>query len=118
MHLFPALTFALYAALAAADPALDKRQGTASLGNVTCGTKSYSKAQIDAAVAEGCRLYKAGQQLGTSKYPHQFNNREGLVFATSGPYQEFPVLGSSVYAGSTSPVIIIKSTPKIELIPC
>ncbi|KAK4129907.1 ribonuclease-domain-containing protein [Trichocladium antarcticum] len=102
VHLIPTLALALYAVLATADaagPALDRRQGTASLGSVMCGTHSYTKAQIDAAVAEGCRLHRAGEQLGTSKYPHRFNNREGLVFATSGPYQEFPVLESGVYAG-------------------
>ncbi|KAL2261656.1 hypothetical protein VTK26DRAFT_3671 [Humicola hyalothermophila] len=99
----PALLLALCAAFAAADPALrpvlGKRQGTASLGNVTCGRNSYSKQQVDAAVAEGCRLHKAGEQIGSSKYPHRFNNREGLELATDGPYQEFPILPSGVYTG-------------------
>jgi len=74
--------------------------GTASLGNVTCGTKTYSRRQVDEATAEGCRLHSEGLQIGNSKYPHRFNNREGLVFATSGPYQEFPIISSGNYSGS------------------
>ncbi|KXX73227.1 Guanyl-specific ribonuclease F1 [Madurella mycetomatis] len=98
---FSLLTVALYAAAAAAaaDLAFDKRQGTTTLGNVTCGTQSYSAQQVNEATAEGCRLHAAGQQIGSSRYPHRFNNREGLVFATSGPYQEFPILESGVYTG-------------------
>ncbi|KAK4124391.1 ribonuclease-domain-containing protein, partial [Parathielavia appendiculata] len=94
------LTLALCAVSANADLLLH-RQGTASLSNVTCGRASYTKHQVDAAVAEGCRLHAAGEQLGSSKYPHRFNNYEGLVFAVSGPYQEFPILNSgSVYSGN------------------
>lgn len=74
--------------------------GTANLGSLTCGTKTYSRRQVDEATAEGCRLYSEGQQIGNSKYPHRFNNREGLVFATSGPYQEFPIIAGGNYSGS------------------
>ncbi|KAJ4291400.1 hypothetical protein N0V88_005993 [Collariella sp. IMI 366227] len=101
MHL-PTLTLALYAFAATASPTspLKTRQGTTSLGSLTCGTTSYTKKQVDDAVAEGCRLYASREQLGTSKYPHQFNNREALVFAASGPYQEFPILeGGRIYSG-------------------
>lgn len=96
MHCFAsALSLALYAVAAVA-------QGTASLSGVTCAQTAYTKQQIDDAVTEGCRLHAAGQQLGNSKYPHTFNNREGLVFAASGPYQEFPILHTgAVYTGST-----------------
>ena len=103
MHsLLSTLALALYAAAATANAAaLEPRQGTAGLSNVTCGRASYTKQQVDAAVAEGCRLHAAGDQLGSSKYPHRFNNREGLVFAVAGPYQEFPILASgAVYSGS------------------
>ncbi|OLN89316.1 Guanyl-specific ribonuclease F1-like protein 2 [Colletotrichum chlorophyti] len=99
------LVFALCAVLAAANPisvpgqALEKRQGTSTVGSVTCGTNKYSRKQIEEATAEGCRLYAANQQIGTSQYPHRFNNREGLVFATSGPYQEFPIIPSGNYTG-------------------
>lgn len=102
MRFVSALTLALAAATTAVVDAahLERRQGTASLGNVTCGSNSYSKSQVDEAVAEGCRLFAAGEQVGSNKYPHRFNNREGLSFATSGPYQEFPILESGVYTGS------------------
>ncbi|KAM7219452.1 guanyl-specific ribonuclease N1 [Rhypophila decipiens] len=73
--------------------------GTNSIANVTCGSNTYSQQQIEEATAEGCRLYDQGQQIGNSKYPHKFNNREGLVFASSGPYEEFPIIRSGVYAG-------------------
>ncbi|KAM7206058.1 guanyl-specific ribonuclease F1 [Naviculisporaceae sp. PSN 640] len=73
--------------------------GTTAIANVTCGLNTYSQQQIEEATAEGCRLYDEGQQIGTSKYPHKFNNREGLVFASSGPYQEFPIIRSGVYSG-------------------
>jgi hypothetical protein len=101
VNLICALTLTLCAAATTADLLLP-RQGTASLANVTCGRTSYTRQQVDTAVAEGCRLHAAGKQLGSSKYPHKFNNREGLVFATAEPYQEFPILDSGVYAGSTS----------------
>ncbi|GAB1317447.1 hypothetical protein MFIFM68171_07657 [Madurella fahalii] len=93
------LAVVLCTAAAAANKAFEKRQGTATLGNVTCGTHSYSKQQVEEATAEGCRLHAAGQQIGSNKYPHRFNNREGLEFATFGPYQEFPILENGVYAG-------------------
>ncbi|WQF87588.1 Putative guanine-specific ribonuclease N1/T1/U2, ribonuclease/ribotoxin [Colletotrichum destructivum] len=102
----PALVFALCAVSAAANPiaALDKRQaavdvGTANIGTVTCGDNRYSKKQIEEATAEGCRLHAANQQLGSSQYPHRFNNRENLAFASSGPYQEFPIISSGNYTG-------------------
>lgn len=108
MHL-PTLTLALYALVATASPTspLETRQGT-TLGSLTCGTTSYTKKQVDDAVAEGCRLYASREQLGTSKYPHQFNNREALVFAASGPYQEFPILeGGRLYSGSMLPRCLV-----------
>jgi hypothetical protein len=87
------LTTTLLFAIAAA-------QGTASISSVTCGNYKYTRKQVDEATGEGCRLFAAGQQIGNNNYPHQFNNREALVFATSGPYQEFPILTSGNYTGS------------------
>ncbi|KAK3392905.1 Ribonuclease/ribotoxin [Podospora didyma] len=92
-----ALALALYATITSFAVAA---QGTAGLSSVSCGNNRYTKQQIDAATAEGCRLSANNQQLGNSRYPHQFNNREGLVFPASGPYQEFPILsGGAVYSG-------------------
>ncbi|KAL1843454.1 hypothetical protein VTJ49DRAFT_1564 [Mycothermus thermophilus] len=98
-----ALTWALFtlSSLAAAD-ALQPRQGTASLNQVTCGSNKYSRVDVDAAVAEGCRLHAAGKQIGRQNYPHTFKNFEGLPFAAAGPYQEFPILSSgAVYTGNS-----------------
>ncbi|KAK3897487.1 Ribonuclease/ribotoxin [Staphylotrichum tortipilum] len=95
-----ALSYAITATADNAPAALEPRQGTASLSRLTCGSTSHTKQQVDAAVAEACRLHAAGQQLGDRKYPHQFKNFEGLLFAVSGPYQEFPILSSGVvYSG-------------------
>jgi len=74
-------------------------QGTASLNSITCGSTKYTRKQVDEATGEGCRLFAAGQQVGTNNYPHQFNNREALVFAASGPYQEFPIVSGGNYTG-------------------
>ncbi|GJC84260.1 guanyl-specific ribonuclease F1 [Colletotrichum liriopes] len=91
--------FAAANPIAAPDQALEKRQGTANVGTVTCGDNKYSRKQIEEATAEGCRLHAANQQVGASEYPHRFNNRENLVFTTSGPYQEFPIIPSGNYTG-------------------
>lgn len=82
----------------------------------TCGSTSYTAAQVSAAVRQGYSYYQAGQQVGSNDYPHtvsvlefdarreltnifQYNNREGFSFVVSGPYQEFPLLRSGVYTG-------------------
>ncbi|KAL2194051.1 Ribonuclease/ribotoxin [Corynascus similis CBS 632.67] len=94
------LTLGLCAVATTANAKLELRQGTDSLSSVTCGSTTYSKQDVDAAVAEGCRLYAAGEQLGNSRYPHRFNNRERLTFDISGPYEEFPILANgAVYSG-------------------
>jgi hypothetical protein len=100
-NLISALALALYASAATADATLNPRQGTSDITSVTCGKTTYTRDQIEDAVFEGCRLHAAGEQLGNSRYPHRFNNREGLTFSTSGPYQEFPILSNgNVYSGS------------------
>ncbi|KAK4641825.1 uncharacterized protein QC763_504230 [Podospora pseudopauciseta] len=76
-------------------------QGTSSIGQVTCGNNNWSRSQIEEALEQGCRLHEDGEQLGNNKYPHRFNNREGLVFAASGPYQEFPIVRNGVYEGGS-----------------
>ncbi|KAH7018176.1 Ribonuclease/ribotoxin [Microdochium trichocladiopsis] len=77
----------------------------------TCGTVSYSASAVTAASQRACSNAASGNTPGG--YPHQFNNREGFVFATSGPYLEFPIMKSgSIYTGgSPGPdrVIITKS---------
>lgn len=82
---------------------LSAAQGTSSIESVTCGTNKYTQKQVNEAVDEACRLIATNQQLGTNRYPHRFNNREGLEFATSGPYEEFPILKSGNYTGRKSP---------------
>ncbi|KAK0636097.1 Ribonuclease/ribotoxin [Bombardia bombarda] len=68
----------------------------------TCGTVCYTTANINSAVSKGYSLYKSGSTLGSSKYPHQYNNYEGFSFPTAAPWYEFPILSSgAVYSGSS-----------------
>ena len=77
---------------------LSRRQaGTADIISVTYGGNKYSKKQVKETTAEGYRLHDTGKQIGNNKYPHRFNNRKKLVFAASGPYQEFPILTTGNY---------------------
>ncbi|KAL2037185.1 hypothetical protein N7G274_010048 [Stereocaulon virgatum] len=68
----------------------------------TCGSTCYTQSDIDAAVQQGYSDYQSGQTAGSSSYPHQYNDREGFAFPDSGPYYEFPILGSEqVYTGGS-----------------
>ncbi|OJD31906.1 guanyl-specific ribonuclease f1 [Diplodia corticola] len=67
----------------------------------TCGSTSYTAAQVRAAANAACSYYQAGDTAGSSTYPHTYNNYEGFDFAVSGPYQEFPLLKSGVYTGGS-----------------
>ncbi|TDZ14290.1 Guanyl-specific ribonuclease F1 [Colletotrichum sidae] len=79
---------------------LQRRQGSSdNIQPVDCGGERYSRRQLEEATAEGCRLYANSLQVGTSQYPHRFNNREGLIFASTGPFQEFPIIPSGNYSG-------------------
>ncbi|KAK8044647.1 hypothetical protein PG993_004671 [Apiospora rasikravindrae] len=86
----------LLAAFVTAAPAaavLEDRAAT------TCGSTSYSAAQVNAASQQACDYYKNGQQA--NKYPHTYNNYEGFNFRVAGPYQEFPIKSSGVYTGGS-----------------
>jgi hypothetical protein len=66
---------------------------------VKCGSTCYTSAKLTAARNSGYSYYKQGGEAGGSTYPHTYNNYEGFKFLVAGPYQEFPVLASSTYAG-------------------
>ncbi|KAK7424482.1 hypothetical protein QQX98_000447 [Neonectria punicea] len=67
----------------------------------TCGSTSYTAAQVRAAANAACSHYQQGTTAGSSTYPHTFNNREGFDFLVGGTYQEFPILRSGVYTGGS-----------------
>ncbi|KAJ1324147.1 ribonuclease U2 [Microdochium nivale] len=100
--LFTALVASATAVAAALSPQsqagphhLDSR---ATAVGATCGSVVYSAAAVSAAAQRACANYKNNNTPGN--YPHTFNNREGFVFATSGPYIEFPIMKSgSLYTG-------------------
>lgn len=101
----------LVASLAGAAAAADTPAGVSNVESVTCGNTRYEQTQIERAVAEGCDLYDQNRQVGRSKYPHRFNNREDLTFNAPGPYQEFPIVSSGTYKGSESTIHSIPSMP-------
>ncbi|KAJ8521985.1 hypothetical protein ONZ45_g1411 [Pleurotus djamor] len=62
---------------------------------------SFTLTQVTSAYNQG-RTYQANnQQVGSRRYPHNFGNREGLVWpqACTAPFQEFPILPTRVYTG-------------------
>jgi hypothetical protein len=86
--------FLLLLSSSTALPTLEERAAT------TCGSNSYTAAQVNSAAQKACTYYKAGTTAGGSTYPHTYNNYEGFSFPVAGPYQEFPLLaGGSVYTG-------------------
>ncbi|KAK1997006.1 ribonuclease [Colletotrichum falcatum] len=69
--------------------------------STTCGSTSYSTAQVNAASNAACTHVKAGTVAGSSTYPHRYNNYEGFDFDVSGPWYEFPIKSSGVYTGGS-----------------
>lgn len=67
----------------------------------TCGHFEYTGSVIQDAVQTACDLLQDGSSVGSSAYPHQYNNYEHFYFGgVPGPYSEFPLLRSGrVYAG-------------------
>lgn len=66
----------------------------------TCGSVSYTAAEVADAVDAGCGHFQDGTQAGSSSYPHRYNNWEEFEFkGFPGPFQEFPIVGSGVYTG-------------------
>ncbi|CAD0040268.1 unnamed protein product [Aureobasidium pullulans] len=57
----------------------------------TCGSTSYTAAQVRSAVSAGYGDYQAGRTYGSNSYPHKYNNYEGFDFPVAGPYEEFPL---------------------------
>jgi hypothetical protein len=84
------LSLGLLAASAAAAPSELVRRDT-----VTCGSTSYSAAQVSDAAEAACDLVQTKEKAGSSTYPHQYRNFEGFEFkGYKGPFQEFPILSS------------------------
>jgi hypothetical protein len=68
---------------------------------VVCGLKQYTATTIYAAAEAACKLLRSGSSVGSSTYPHRYNDREGFTFAgVAGPYYEFPLLSNGkIYRG-------------------
>jgi len=112
MHFAGLVTALLAGAAAVASTALPADASAhhleARANGATCGTVSYSASAITAASDRACKYYK--DKTPANDYPHTFNNREGFVFATSGPYIEFPIMKTGVlYSGGAYCVNIAAS---------
>ncbi|KAI7908626.1 hypothetical protein M0657_012205 [Pyricularia oryzae] len=68
---------------------------------VTCYGRSYTPAELSAAVAEGCRQEQKNKNRRRSGYPHWYKNREGIAFQVqASKYMEYPILYSGeIYPG-------------------
>jgi hypothetical protein len=72
-------------------------------GPATCGSISYTSAEVSAASEAACEYVQAGDTAGSSTYPHEYRNYEGFDFqGYDGPFYEFPIMSSSnVYTGGS-----------------
>ncbi|KAF2094171.1 guanyl-specific ribonuclease F1 [Rhizodiscina lignyota] len=68
-------------------------------GSTCCGDTCYSSSDIQTALDAGFEDYQDGDS--PSGYPHTYNNFEGFDFPVDGPYQEFPITGSSPFTGGS-----------------
>ncbi|KAF4121480.1 guanyl-specific ribonuclease, partial [Geosmithia morbida] len=92
----PSIVLVLSAIVSAAPAEIQPRAAA------TCGSNSYTAAQVNEASVAACNHFKAGTTAGSSTYPHRYNNYEGFSFGgASGPFQEFPILTSGVYTGGS-----------------
>jgi hypothetical protein len=98
---------ALAASTIAAPAPIDKRQGAfIPISKPNHLPQSYSASQVSAAVAQGCKYYRANQQVGSNDYPHRYNNYEGFDFRVAAPWQEFPITRSGVYTGGEFALLV------------
>lgn len=94
MHFTGLITALLASAVAVAETAAHHQLDARATSGVTCGTVPYSASAVASASDRACKYYK--DRNSVNDYPHTFNNREGFVFATSGPYIEFPIMKTGV----------------------
>ncbi|KAK0380495.1 ribonuclease [Colletotrichum limetticola] len=90
---FSVVLVSLFALAVSAAPAEIQKRST------TCGSTTYTTAQVNAASNAACTHVKAGTVAGSSTYPHRYNNYEGFDFDVTGPWYEFPIKTSGVYTG-------------------
>ncbi|KAJ1305606.1 hypothetical protein OPQ81_000603 [Rhizoctonia solani] len=83
-------------------PDLIKRTITGSEG-ATCGRNVFTASDVEAAASAAVSHIAEGSQIGRNKYPHRFNNREGLQFQgdCQKPFYEFPIFKSHIYTGGS-----------------
>ncbi|KAK1589823.1 Ribonuclease/ribotoxin [Colletotrichum navitas] len=67
--------------------------------SITCGSTTYSAAQVNAASNAACNHVRAGTVTRRTPYPHRYDNNEGFNFQVPGPYYEFPLKASGIYHG-------------------
>ncbi|KAF8603097.1 Ribonuclease/ribotoxin [Ceratobasidium sp. AG-I] len=81
-------------------PQVFKRAITGATGS-NCNGYIFTAAQVSAAAAESLKHVLAGTTVGTNKYPHVLDNREGFTYPSGCTVTryEFPVFKNSIYTG-------------------
>ncbi|CAE6502595.1 unnamed protein product [Rhizoctonia solani] len=128
LALFRIFTLLALSALALAIPTPTKsstlfNRTVSGAAGANCGKNTFTATEVEAAAAAAASHAAAGSQIGKNKYPHRFNNREGMltmpkytasypitVFLILGfefqsncnpPFLEFPIFNSKVYTGGS-----------------
>ncbi|CCO32489.1 Guanyl-specific ribonuclease U1 Short=RNase U1 [Rhizoctonia solani AG-1 IB] len=85
-------------------PALLKRT-VSGIAAASCEQIQFTSSEVATAAAVAASRVAQGKagQIGRSKYPHKFNNREATGFeflsGCKAPFFEFPIFKSEVYTG-------------------
>ncbi|QRV93323.1 ribonuclease [Ceratobasidium sp. AG-Ba] len=84
----------------AAVPQVFKRSISGATGS-NCNGYTFTAAQVQSAAQESLSHVLAGTTVGTNKYPHVLDNREGFTYpagCTVTRY-EFPIFKNKIYTG-------------------
>ena len=84
------MTGAAIEAAPAAAATIDERQSCVAV----CGNVCYWTEDINEAVSTGYNYYRQGKQIGSNKYPHNLDGRDGFTWYTNPPYYEFPIMSN------------------------
>ncbi|KAG8709818.1 hypothetical protein FRC08_018003 [Ceratobasidium sp. 394] len=81
-------------------PQVFKRTITAATGS-NCNGYTFTAAQVSSAAQASLSHVLAGTTVGTNKYPHVLDNREGFTYPSGCTVTryEFPIFKDHVYTG-------------------
>ncbi|CAE6513373.1 unnamed protein product [Rhizoctonia solani] len=81
-------------------PIIIKRSINGATGS-NCNGYTFTAAQVSAAAQESLNHVLAGTTVGTNKYPHVLDNREGFTYPSGCTVTryEFPIFKNKIYTG-------------------